>query len=110
MPNVRLALVLMTFLGSAKPYTIFESKKSRSALHGQGVDDDLPIEIVHLVVGLDLGADEDVGTENDCDVGDVSSKEFWIWEGSLIDHVEFEIFGTVADVDFDAWLWFKTGK
>ena len=31
-PNVRLALVLMTFLGRAKPYTRFESRKSRSAL------------------------------------------------------------------------------
>ena len=29
---IQVALVLMTFLGSAKPYTIFESKKSRSAL------------------------------------------------------------------------------
>ena len=92
-------------------HTPYLSPKNRDQLsNGQGVDDDLPIEIVHLVVGLDLGADEDVGTENDCDVGDVSSKEFWIWEGSLIDHVEFEIFGKVADVDFDAWLRFKTGK
>ena len=30
--------------------------------------------------------------------------------GSLIDHGEFEIFGKVAGVDFDAWQWFRTGK
>ena len=51
-----------------------------------------------------------MATENDCGVGDVFSKEFWIEVGSLIDHGEFEIFGKVAGVDFDAWQWFRTGK
>ena len=51
-----------------------------------------------------------MGTESDCGVGDVFSKEFWIKVGSLIDHGEFEIFGKEADVDCDAWQWFKMRK
>ena len=111
MPNVRLALVLMTFLGRARPYTLDLGPKNHDPLsNGKEVDVDLPIVHWGHVVSFDTWFDEDGENVNGCGCGDVSSMVFWFWVGSSICHVWCELFGIQADVDYDAWPKTMKGK
>ncbi len=103
MPNVRLALVLMTFLGSAKPYTIDLSPGNHDQLsNGQEVDGGLPIEKCYPAVDVEAWLGVGVPNGNDCGCDGVFVREFWFEAGSSIVHGWCEFSVKEDDVDCDA--------